>query len=132
MFLLDGSMYEINVSGRLKQDILNHCNAQKKESFQWKFQVPPSELFKEIKKTIECELYHDSWKRFIRTPAIKPIIKRYQSDSSICSPNLTKSFNYQEDYFDHPFIFDEDFIFADMLLKDNFNWEVSFCNFKPF
>jgi hypothetical protein len=126
MFLLDGAECEINVSGKLKQDILKQCDFQKKTSFQCKFQVSPTELFQEIKKTVEVELFHDSWKRFVRTNAIKSIIQKHQSDSSICSPNLTKSFNYQEEYFDHPFIFDQDFTFAKMLLKDNFNWEVSF------
>jgi hypothetical protein len=125
-FLVDGSTSEINVSGKLKEEIIKQYSIQKTDSFSMKFQAPPTALFKEIRKTVECELFHDSWKRFIRTPVIKSIIQKHHQNSSICSPNTTTSFNYTEEYFEHPFIFDEDFVFGDMLMKDNFNWEVNF------
>jgi hypothetical protein len=65
------------------QDILKNYDFQK-DSFDWKFQVSPTELFQEIKKTVEVELFHDSWKRFVRTNAIKSIIQKQLIQYELC------------------------------------------------
>jgi hypothetical protein len=124
-YLLESSTSEINISGKSKEKIIQGYTFQRENDSTWVFHTDPVELFQEIKKMVLGEMYHDPWRRFIRTPIVKSFIQKYQNDSSVCSPDITESFNYQEDYFDHPFIFDQDFKFAEMLLKDNFHWKVN-------
>ena len=122
--LLETSKNEINISGKVKFPILKHYEIQKNNLDVWKFESPPDILFEEISKIIKDELYHDPWKRFIRTKIIEKIIFKYQNDSTVCSPQVTEKFNYTDEYFEHPYIFQQDFKFAEELFHDNFDWEV--------
>ena len=78
----------------------------------------------------KVELYHDAWKRLIRTKIIEKIIFKYQNDSTVCSPQVTEKFNYTDEYFEHPYIFQQDFKFAEELFHDNFDWKVRKSNKK--
>eukprot|EP01080_Neovahlkampfia_damariscottae_P010992 gene10992-3698_t len=122
--LLESSKYEINVSGKVKFPVLKDFESQKNNLEEWMFDATPDKLFDEICKIIKDELYHDPWKRFLRTKVCEKIIFKYQNDSMICSPQITEKFNYTDEYFQHRFIFKQDFDFGEELMKDNFQWEL--------
>ena len=126
--LLETSKYEINISAKVKSTILDDFETQK-NNVEWKFHLPPNELFSEITKIVKEEMYHDPWKRFIRTKICEKLIYKYQHDSTVCSPQVTQKFSYTDDYFNHPFVFQQDFNFGQELFKDNFDWEVNGKNF---
>eukprot|EP01080_Neovahlkampfia_damariscottae_P010993 gene10993-3699_t len=88
------------------------------------FEDSPELLFEEISRIVKHEMYHDPWKRFLRTKVCEKIIFKYQNDSMICSPQITEKFNYTDEYFEHPFIYKQDFKFSEELMKDSFDWEL--------
>eukprot|EP01080_Neovahlkampfia_damariscottae_P000069 gene69-4318_t len=49
---------------------------------------------------------------------------KYQNDSSVCSPQITENFSYKAEYFTHPYLFQSNFKFAEMLFKDIFHWDL--------
>jgi hypothetical protein len=123
-FISQNSLREINISGKSKLTLTEHFQKliENPESFKEKetFEL----IFYPVEKIVRQELYHDSWKRFLRTPGGISIIKKFQSDSSICSPQITEYFSYKDDYFLHPYVFERDFDFANLLFEDTFHWEL--------
>ena len=123
-FLLPNSPCQINLSSKSTENLLEEYEKQKNEKEKWLYSFEPQELFSSIFRIVSSEIYHDPWKRFVRTKESEEIMKKYKHDSKIVSPFLTKVFSYNDEYFHHPFIFDRDFEFAEYLFKDNFQWEL--------
>jgi hypothetical protein len=120
-YLLKDSKYEINVSGKLKTE----SNLKFKDFTENEKEIDElNGFFKDIVKVLHGELFHDPWKRFIRSKYCDEIIKQFQLDPSVCSPQITQYFSYSDDYFKQLFIEDDDFKFAFLLFEDNFHWEV--------
>jgi hypothetical protein len=129
-YLKTDSKDEINISGKLKEEILSEFEAQKNEFEELKLKKTPEEFFEPVSKVIGEELYFDSWKRFIRSKFCDEIISKFYQDKSVCSPQIVSQFDYSDDYFNDPFLRDQDFEFAKLLLQDNFAWEVNERHFK--
>jgi hypothetical protein len=127
-FLMEKSIYEINISGKSKITILEQYHLQKLNDDDWVISRPMSEQFDAIAEIVKNELFHDSWKRFLRTKLCEGLIYKFQNNSNVCSPQMTENFSYTDEYFQHPFIFDQDFQFSELLFKDNFNWELMWSN----
>eukprot|EP01080_Neovahlkampfia_damariscottae_P009097 gene9097-1191_t len=122
-YILRDSEFELNLSAASKKEILEEYEIQKNNE-KWIFSSSPDDLFKGLFKSVSQELYHDSWKRFVRTKTCVEIMKKYQFDSTVVSPKTTENFSFDDDYFKHPYIFDRDFDFAESLFKDDFSWEL--------
>jgi hypothetical protein len=122
--LLPNSEGEINISGKSKSLFLEKYEEQKQDENNWKFEQNPKDLFTPICKIVRHEMYHDPWKRFMRTKAAEEIIQNFYWDSKVCSPHITQEFTYKDDYFNHPYIFKSDFKFMNHLFEDNVHWEV--------
>ena len=128
IYIKEDSKEEINISGKLKKQLLKQYEPQINESEELKIEL--KDFFMVVKKVIQEELYFDSWKRFVRSNFCDGIISKFYDDKSICSPQITTQFNYTNEYFTHPFIHDSDFEFAKLLIKDNFHWQVSYISTK--
>jgi hypothetical protein len=122
--ILDKSKYEINLHGNTKTCVLDFFDFLSLENQEFDLKEAFDELFGSVEKIIRQELYHEPWKRFLRTKGCENLIKKYHIDSSVCSPQITEQFSYDDDYFRHPFIFDRDFDFAELLFRDTFQWEL--------
>ena len=124
-FLLDGSTKEINISGRSKKSIVETYELYKtKETEEWLFDEPSDKIFESIFKIVKSEMYHDPWRRFLRTKPCELLMIKYQQDSTVCSPQIIENFMFNDEYFHHPYLFISDFKFAASLFEDNFHWEV--------
>jgi hypothetical protein len=117
------SKSEINISGKMKSELLSTFEVQL-DSKEWKLTMEANDFFNKAEKCIKEELYHDSWKRFVRSSFAQEIINKFSSDPTVCSPQITEEFDYSIDYFKHSFTEDADFKFAKLLFQDNFHWEV--------
>jgi hypothetical protein len=126
-FLLEGSTQEVKISEKAKSSILevyetllleNEKISKNKEV--WVQQT--MELLIQIERLTTQELVHHHWKRFLRIKSCETFILKYHLIGSICSPQISQYFTHADDYFDHPIIFDKDFEFADLLLKDSYDW----------
>jgi hypothetical protein len=115
---------ELNVSQKSTSFILEQYQLQKSNSEEWIIDSFPNEFFNRIEDIVTGELYYDSWKRFLRTKTCQLLTKKFQNNSNLCTRQISEHFSYQDDYFKHPFIFDQDFQFADLLFKDSFHWQV--------
>jgi hypothetical protein len=124
-FLIPGSNREINVSGKSKIPILefyeNYKNSSKED---WIVEQSPEIIFHPICKIVKHELFHDPWRRFLRTKPCEEMMIKYQQDSTVCSPQIIENFMYKDEYFSHPYLFQSDFKFAASLFEDNFHWEL--------
>ena len=129
-YLKTESKNEINISGKTKSEIFKNFELQKNKEEEWILEIPMDEFFNKVEKIVKEELYHDPWKRFIRSNFGLEVIKKFSKDPTICSPQITENFEYNDDYFKHPFIEDNDFKFAKLLLQDNYHWEVLKSIFK--
>jgi hypothetical protein len=94
------------------------------ENTEWKLETPIDEFFKCVVKVVKEELYHDNWKRFIRSNLCEEIMKKFQNDSTVCSPQIIQYFDDKDDYFNHPNIESKDIKFGKLLFEDNFHWKV--------
>ena len=133
-FLLTDSKKEINISGKAKNKIINVFELyEDNNKEEWLFEETSDKLFSNIQKIVRKELYHDTWRRFLRTEEALKLTKKYSKDSTVCSPKITEKFNYSDDYFQHIFTFESDFKFGSCLFEDDFHWEVFFdCKLKYF
>ena len=87
-YVVDGAPYEVNISFKTKDDILKKFKVQENEE-NWVLKQKPYQLFKFVSKVVEEELFHDNWKRFIRTePAEKIILKYYNEKTSKYKKNF--------------------------------------------
>jgi hypothetical protein len=120
-YLQKDSKFEINVSGKLKHEAYSKLEDFKKTE---KEIDEMNEFFKDLVSALHGELFHDPWKRFVRSTYALEVFKQFQHDSSVCSPQITQYFSYTDDYFKHPFIEDADFKFAKLFFEDDFHWEV--------
>jgi hypothetical protein len=123
-FILPNSKQELNVSLDSKQYVFGQYQIQKTNKEEWIMEEIPNELFEDINEMIKQELYHDHWKRFLRTKTALNLIGKFKHNSEVCMPQISEYFPYDDEYFKHPFIFSSDFEFADLLFKDNFHWQV--------
>jgi hypothetical protein len=126
IFILPNSKHELKVSSESKQYVFGQYQIQKTNSEEWIMEEIPTELFEDINEIITQELYHDHWKRFLRTKIALNLIEKFKHNSDVCMPQISEYFPHDDEYFKHPFIFSSDFEFADLLFKDNFHWEVLF------
>eukprot|EP01080_Neovahlkampfia_damariscottae_P004083 gene4083-7372_t len=117
------SKSEINISHQVKETILQKFQPQEKEE-SWILEEEPIHFFDELSKVVKAILYHDSWKRFIRSKFGKKIMETFYNDPKVCSPTLTQKFDFDDEYFMHPFIEDKDFDFAKSLFNDGAHWEL--------
>jgi hypothetical protein len=124
-YIHSDSQSEINISGKMKSELLSTFELQM-NSKEWKLKMEPNDYFNKAEKIIREELYHDSWKRFVRSNYSQEIINKFYTDPTVCSPQITEQFDYTMDYFKHSFIEDDDFRFSKLLFQDNFHWEVFF------
>eukprot|EP01080_Neovahlkampfia_damariscottae_P000154 gene154-4400_t len=122
-FIIEKAKYEINIHGNTKKEILVNLDSILNEEYFDQKKVYQN-LFHNVERIIKQELYHEPWKRFLRSKACELLIRKYQNDATICSPQLTEHFSYDDDYFRHPFIFDRDFEFSNSVFKDNYHWEL--------
>eukprot|EP01080_Neovahlkampfia_damariscottae_P010953 gene10953-3661_t len=122
IYLNEESKEEINISGKLKLELLDQYKPQIDEHEE--FKMNPKDFFTHVQKVVQEELYFDSWKRFVRSNFCDGIVYKFHDNSAICSPQMINQFSYPDDYYSHPFIFDADIEFAKLLIKDNFHWEL--------
>jgi hypothetical protein len=127
-FINEGSPNEINISGKSKLTLMENYDAGMADLNDSNIEEIYQKLFFPIEKIVKQEMYHDSWKRFLRTNVCVSLMKKYKNNSSICSPQITELFSHSDDYFKHPFVYDQDFDFANLLIQDNNNWELLWTN----
>jgi hypothetical protein len=120
-YLKKESKFEINISGKLKNEAYSKLEDFKENQ---KEKDEMNEFFADIVNVLQGELFHDPWKRFVRSKYGDEIVKLFQHDPSVCSPQITQYFSFNDDYFKHPFIEDDVFKFAKLLFEDDFHWEV--------
>jgi hypothetical protein len=117
--------HEINISGKSKIKLISNFEKQRNFQDSWVLEGNENEFFKEITNIVCAELYHDPWKRYLRSEEGEKIVQKFKKDSSICSPLLTDTFHYKDDYFTNPWIEDRDFNFCKILFEDAAHWEVN-------
>jgi hypothetical protein len=115
---------ELNISQKSTMFILEQYHLQKSNMEEWIIDSFPNEFFSKIEEIVTGELYYDSWKRFLRTKICQLLTKKFQNNPNLCTRQISEYFSYKDDYFKHPFIFDQDFQFADLLFKDSLHWQV--------
>jgi hypothetical protein len=145
-FLLKDSKFELSVSKRtsiivleMYETFLLEKSQKNKQKDDWIQHT--RRIVSKIEKTIKEELMHHSWGSFLRTKECEKLMKLNYRNSLICSPQVTQYFSFSDEYFLHPFIFEQDFQFADLMFKDNFKWTLlksdeynaflTFFNFLP-
>jgi hypothetical protein len=145
-FFLEGSTNELVVSKKtsniileLYETLLIEKPQDMKYNEEWLQNM--NQILSSLEKSTTEELKHHSWSSFMRTDECEMIMKKNYKNPLICSPQITQYFSYNDEYFLHPFIFENDFHFADLLFKDNFQWNllksddynayVTFLNFLP-
>eukprot|EP01080_Neovahlkampfia_damariscottae_P010931 gene10931-3637_t len=124
LYLQTGSEHEVNISGKSKKEIFSIFEEQKENHSEWVLTIPMNNFFDKVEKIVKEELYHDPWKRFIRSSLSLSIIQKFHEDPTVCSPQITEQFDYSDDHFTHPFIEDDDFRFAKVLFQDNYHWKL--------
>eukprot|EP01080_Neovahlkampfia_damariscottae_P005650 gene5650-9466_t len=124
VYLMDNSKQAVNISSEKKIELLNKFGEQISMNDRWVISEKPSEIFGEIKKSLKQELQHDTFKRFVRTPACEKIIKKFISDESVVVPKMTRNFNLNTNHFRNNVLEDVDFDFAFEFMKDDFSWEM--------
>jgi hypothetical protein len=80
-FIIDNAKYEVNISGKMKSSILQDFEKQKDKE-EWVLTKTPYQMFSKVAKIVQEELYHDNWKRFIRSEEAGNIIQKYNQDPS--------------------------------------------------
>jgi hypothetical protein len=145
-FLLKDSKFELPVSKRtsivvleMYETFLLEKSEKKKKKDDWIQNM--RKIVSDVERTIKEELKHHSWRSFMRTKECEKLMKLNYRNSLICSPQVTQNFSFFDEYFLHPFIFEQDFHFADLMFKDNFKWNLlksdeynaflTFFNFLP-
>jgi hypothetical protein len=123
-FVNEGSDKQVNISGRLRKELIHNFSPQVKNEEEWILPFKPQSYFHKAFQIVSNELYHDSWKRFSRSPDYKEIITKYKNDPSICRLRITDEFHYDDKYFLHPYVEDRDFDFAKLLFQDDNHWEL--------
>jgi hypothetical protein len=123
-FISVNSHREINISGKSKSTLVDQVQLLIENPNSFKEKETFETIFFPVEKIVRQELYHDSWKRFLRTPECIAIIKKFHTDSLVCSPQITEYFSYKDEYFHHPYVFERDFDFANLLFQDTFHWEL--------
>jgi hypothetical protein len=127
-FLLEGSPNEIEIPKKSRNSILEFYETLLLETKtfsngnDWLTQI--SQILNSIEIFVTEEVLHHSWEPFFKTKTCEALMKKFSKKSFICSPQITQHFDYKDDYFNHPFIFDQDFHFADLLLKENYHWKM--------
>jgi hypothetical protein len=136
-FFLEGSVHELTTSKKsnsllleIYESILLQNSEKQNDLRDWTLSQTFENILEPITRSVKQEMYHDSWKRFLRTEIVVYLVQKFHKNTLICSPQLTKSFDYTDDYFDHPFIFDKDFEFIDLVFKDSFDWKLVQANDK--
>jgi hypothetical protein len=136
-FLLDSSTFEVDLSKKYKslaQEFYESFmleNNQRQSNFEeMTINQAHENLLEPIYKLLHEKLRLDAWKRFSRTETATSLIKLHYKNFDICSPQIIKNFSHTDEYFDHPFIFDLDFEFADLLFKDHSQWKLIQTNYK--
>jgi hypothetical protein len=123
-YIVHNSPCEINISGKSKIDILELFSSQTSTT-QWTLSKSPNELFVPLVKIVHAEMYHDSWKRFVRSPLVDEIIMKFHDDPTVCQLQISQNFPYDDEYFTHHDIEDRDFDYSKGILNDNSSWEVT-------
>jgi hypothetical protein len=82
--------------------------------------------FHQISSKLKKELCQTSWTKFCQTSICENLKRKFHK---ICVPKVIKYCRYKDEYFNHPFVFDSDFEFADLLFKDSSHWDL-FTNQK--
>jgi hypothetical protein len=128
MFLLEDSPNHLEIQKKFKNPILEFYETLLLENYNfisngndWLIQI--CQILNSIENFVTQEFINHCWKPFLNTNSCEGLTKKFHKKSSVCSPRITQFFNYKDEYFKHPFIFDQDFQFADLLTKDNFHWK---------
>jgi hypothetical protein len=122
-YIFQNSPCEINISGKSKHDILEEFSKQTSTT-QWTLSKSPIEILSPLVKIVHAELYHDSWKRFVRSPYGEEMIMKFHDDPTVCQLQISQHFPYDDEYFTHYDIEDRDFDYSKGILTDNSSWEV--------
>eukprot|EP01080_Neovahlkampfia_damariscottae_P002120 gene2120-1986_t len=122
-YIVDGAPYEVNISFKTKDKLLQQFKPQENEE-EWILKVSPYKLFKVVAKIVREELFHDNWKRFIRTDVVEKIITKYYHDKTVCTLKIVQDFPFDDEHFRHPYVEDKDFEFSKSLVQDNSDWEL--------
>jgi hypothetical protein len=80
-FIIDGAKSEVNISGKIKSELLQDYEKQKDKE-EWILTKTPFQMFSKVVKIVQEELFHDNWKRFIRSEEAGNIIQKYNQDPS--------------------------------------------------
>eukprot|EP01080_Neovahlkampfia_damariscottae_P010177 gene10177-2597_t len=124
-YILPDAPKEINVSGKSKMLVIKGYKRYfGKVVEEWLFEECPELLFLKIETIVTNEMYHDPWRRFLRTQQATKLIQKYRQDSLVCSPRISVDFNYTDDYFTHIYSFYSDFKFGACLFEDDFHWQL--------
>jgi hypothetical protein len=122
-YILEDSKNELNISAKLRTQVLFFYETQNLNLEEWQLE-DPKEIFFEIVKSIKNQLAHDPFHRFVRTKKCLKFIEQFMSDSELVYPISIIPFNYKDEYFSHPFVYERDFSFFKMLAEDNPLWQL--------
>jgi hypothetical protein len=129
-FLLEGSSQKIEIPGKMKNSVLDFYESlmlERVESTHFLKMMDMNVLenfFKPLSEKITEDLKEHHWKEFLHSPNGELLVKKHRKNSFICIPTVSELFLYKDDYFQHPFIFDLDFDFAEMLHNDSKQWNL--------
>jgi hypothetical protein len=128
-YIYDGSPKEINLSGKIKQKILNATKELKdSEDTNVVLEFEPKKIFEESLKNVYAVMGADSFPRFIRTEEAKKIYTKYLGNKEIMSPMLAVSYQYKDENFYEcetlKHLVMNDIQFLKSMLVDSFDWNL--------
>jgi hypothetical protein len=128
-YIYDGSPKEINLSGKIKQRILNSTKMfQDSNETEVKLEMESKKIFEEAKNSVYAVMGADSFPRFIRTEIARKVYCKYLGNKEIMSPLLAVSYHYKDDNFYEcetlKHLVMNDIQFLKSMLVDSFDWNL--------
>jgi hypothetical protein len=129
-FLLQGSFQELEIPEKMKNSLLDFYESlmlERVENTHFLEMLTTDvviKFFKPLSEKITGDLKENKWKEFLTTPSGENLVKKHRKNSFICIPAVAEIFLYKDEYFQHPYIFDSDFDFAEMLHNDSKQWNL--------
>jgi hypothetical protein len=128
-FLKNNSDKEINLSGEIKQ-LFNQKNSEQLESNDKWISKDEENIFSSIRVSIENQLYHDVFPRFIRTMNCIKVLEKHSRDSKVLELKQIYDFPYKDSDFESEIVTDNDIAFLDRLMEDSYDWDLVYSENK--
>jgi hypothetical protein len=129
IYLKNNSEKEINISGEIKQ-VFNQKNSEQIENKEKWILKEEKTIFSSIRVSIESQLYHDVFPRFIRTTNCIKVLEKHHRDSKVLELKQIYDFPYKDSDFETEIVTDTDITFLDRLMEDSYDWDLVYSENK--